>query len=426
MKMLNSKTLLLCASLFVAFTGKSFAQSGATDLDLASGNQNKTSFEGQVKAGDTFNVEVHATAVSNIVAFEFQISFDATHFEYVAGTRSLKGATSNEANILTKAGGSIFGGASGGLESTSTANGRTTLTLAVALDGASQTNNAVTGNGLMANIPLKALAGFASGASSSIKLEKLTFVNQSGAAVTGTVASTGTTVKQNFAPTAPSNLVPANNAVVKIGGDTKATSVDPATKVTISWGASTDAENNTINYTWQLCGDANCAVVVQEVPNGNKTSIDLTVGQINTLLKANGVAGGASKDLYHRVKVSDGVNASVNSTTNKVTMQRLFVTAGETENLPDTFKLNGNYPNPFNPSTNISFDLPQAATVSVQVFDALGRIVMEVPAQQLGAGFGQNFQINASGLNSGVYFYRLTAEMATQKMSKVGQMMLVK
>lgn len=419
MKMLNSKTLLLCASLFVAFTGKSFAQSGAIDMDLASGNQNKTSFEGQVKAGDIYNVEVHAASVSNVIAFEFQLSFDAAHFEYAAASRSLKGATSNEANLLTKAGGSIFGGATGGLENVATANGRTTVTLSVTLDAASQTNNAVTGNGLLANIPLKALAGFVSGASSSIKLEKLTLVNQSGAAVTGTVPSAGATVKQNFAPTTPANLVPANNATVEIKGA-------PADKITVSWGASTDAEGNAINYTWQLCGDANCTVIIQEVANGNKTSIDFTVGQLNTLLKANGVAGGASKDLYHRVRVTDGVNATVNSAINKVTMKRLAVTSVGTVELPDAFNLNGNYPNPFNPSTNINFDLPQAATVSVQVFDAIGRVVMEIPAQQLGAGFGQNIQLNANGLNSGVYFYRLNVEMASKKETKVGQMMLVK
>jgi hypothetical protein len=62
----------------------------------------------------------------------------------------------------------------------------------------------------------------------------------------------------------------------------------------------------------------------------------------------------------------------------------------------------------------------------VQVFDTLGRIVMEMPNQTFGAGFGQSIQLNASGLNSGVYFYRLNAEMATSKMSKVGQMTLVK
>ena len=427
MKMINSKTLLLCMSFFVAFAGKSFAQSGGIDLDLASGNQSKVTYEGQVTTGSTYNVEVHAANVSNVVAFEFELSFDATHFSYTAGDRSLKGITSNEANLLTKAGGAIFGGATGGFENITTANGRTTLRLSVTLDAASQTNNAVTGSGLLANVSLKTLAGFNSGTTSSIKLEKVSFVNQSNAAVTGTITNGTGSVKQNFAPTVPANLVPANNAIVKIGGDTKATAVEPATKVTISWGASTDAESNPLTYTWQLCTDATCATTLLEVPNGNKTTIDLTVGQINTLLKTNGVVGGGSKELYHRVKVADGVNAAVLSSTNKVTMQRLFVVANESADvLPDAFKLNGNYPNPFNPSTNITFDLPTAAAVNVQVFDTLGRIVMEMPNQTFGAGFGQSIQLNASGLNSGVYFYRLNAEMATSKMSKVGQMTLVK
>ncbi|NUO18637.1 matrixin family metalloprotease [bacterium] len=75
--------------------------------------------------------------------------------------------------------------------------------------------------------------------------------------------------------------------------------------------------------------------------------------------------------------------------------------------LPTEFALHQNYPNPFNPSTLITFDLPQAANVSLLVFNIEGRLeqqVLENAALQPGR---HSVEFNASGLPSGVYFYRL-------------------
>ena len=52
---------------------------------------------------------------------------------------------------------------------------------------------------------------------------------------------------------------------------------------------------------------------------------------------------------------------------------------GETAGLPETFALQSNYPNPFNPRTTIQFDLAQPAEISVEIVDMLGRRVMTVP-----------------------------------------------
>ena len=72
------------------------------------------------------------------------------------------------------------------------------------------------------------------------------------------------------------------------------------------------------------------------------------------------------------------------------------------------FELSQNYPNPFNPSTGIAYSVPVGSTVSLRVFDALGRDVATlvdgfVPAGTYHAAF------DATSLSSGVYFYRLTA-----------------
>ena len=93
---------------------------------------------------------------------------------------------------------------------------------------------------------------------------------------------------------------------------------------------------------------------------------------------------------------------------------------------PAEFVLDGNYPNPFNPTTNIKFDLPEAATVSVQIMDMLGREVMSVPAQNLGAGANQTIQITAGSLTSGLYLYRVVAQSQSKTDVKVGTMTLLK
>lgn len=81
-----------------------------------------------------------------------------------------------------------------------------------------------------------------------------------------------------------------------------------------------------------------------------------------------------------------------------------------TETLPEEFSLMQNFPNPFNPSTTISFDIPQTALVKLTVYDALGREVATLVNENLTAGVYQyQFSTHNYQLPSGVYFYRLEA-----------------
>jgi hypothetical protein len=78
------------------------------------------------------------------------------------------------------------------------------------------------------------------------------------------------------------------------------------------------------------------------------------------------------------------------------------------ETLPSRAILEQNYPNPFNPSTTINFELPKTSHVTLTVFDVLGRQVSVLVNERKEAGVHEvNF--DASGLASGVYFYRLQA-----------------
>jgi hypothetical protein len=67
-----------------------------------------------------------------------------------------------------------------------------------------------------------------------------------------------------------------------------------------------------------------------------------------------------------------------------------------------------NYPNPFNPMTTITFSLPSTAFVSLRVFDIMGREKAVLVAEELTAGTYASHW-DASGVATGVYFYRLQA-----------------
>lgn len=76
--------------------------------------------------------------------------------------------------------------------------------------------------------------------------------------------------------------------------------------------------------------------------------------------------------------------------------------------LPEAFTLHPNYPNPFNPSTTVAFSLPEAARVTLSVYNIAGEHVQTLTWGQLGAGT-HRLAWNASGLSSGVYLIRLQA-----------------
>jgi len=72
-----------------------------------------------------------------------------------------------------------------------------------------------------------------------------------------------------------------------------------------------------------------------------------------------------------------------------------------------------NYPNPFNPSTTISYTLKEGTNVKLSVYDRLGREVKTLVDENKSAGT-HTIEFNGSGLPSGIYFYRIKTDSRTE------------
>jgi hypothetical protein len=93
------------------------------------------------------------------------------------------------------------------------------------------------------------------------------------------------------------------------------------------------------------------------------------------------------------------------------------IISADKNSIPSQFELTQNYPNPFNPSTVISYAIPQASNVKIEVFNATGEKVATLVDGFKSEG---NYEVkfDANGLPSGLYLYRISAGsfVTTKKM----------
>jgi hypothetical protein len=101
--------------------------------------------------------------------------------------------------------------------------------------------------------------------------------------------------------------------------------------------------------------------------------------------------------------------------------------------VPTAYKLYQNFPNPFNPTTTIQFDLPMQSIVTLKVYNILGQEVTTLFDHAQLNGGTQMAQFNAGNYASGVYFYRLIATpvassnaAAVREYTQVNKMLLIK
>ena len=118
---------------------------------------------------------------------------------------------------------------------------------------------------------------------------------------------------------------------------------------------------------------------------------------------------------WYYVRADDGTSAPslhVGIGTTAATAQRFQNQEEESPELqeqkPDAFGLSQNFPNGFNPTTQIRYALPIDVHVALKVYDVLGRVAATLVEEDQNAGF-KTVEFNADKLSSGIYFYRLVA-----------------
>ena len=210
---------------------------------------------------------------------------------------------------------------------------------------------------------------------------------------------------QNAAPTAVNLITPEDETVITLTADNVSGS-----DLGIFWSNSSDADGDQVEYTLSLC--------ISEIDD----CIDSTLIGTNVFIPYS--------DLYAIVQGAEGVTALTvtwdvetsdewTSTASSNGPWTLTVDAGwllgtEEEMLPEVFALHNNYPNPFNPITNIRYDIPEVSDVRIDIYNLAGQRVRTLVSNQHQPG-RYKIQWNAtndsgSPVASGMYIYKIHAK----------------
>ncbi len=226
-------------------------------------------------------------------------------------------------------------------------------------------------------------------------------------------------VAANTIPVAGAITSPANGAMLTLEGSDN-------TPFVAQWAAGSDDDNDALEYRWQLSATMNFsgAILVDADVDG-ATRFETTFGVVDGILADAGVDGGTSATVYHRVVATDGTNFDA-SAPSAVVITRGVIVAGPDELLPTEFTLIGTAPNPARDVATLRVDLPQTAEVTVEVYDVMGRRVLTTPSATLGSGSNRTVALGLSGLASGTYLYRVSAQMGDATEVRTGQLIIAR
>lgn len=169
------------------------------------------------------------------------------------------------------------------------------------------------------------------------------------------------------------------------------------------------SNNSGLNATLRFYYDESELGLIPEVnlrlvksPDGSNQSWTMIGGSVNT-----------SQNYVEHSGINEFSYWTLTDVANSITSVKEESIAG----VPDKYALEQNYPNPFNPSTVIKFQLPERSTVTIKVYDVLGKEVEVLVNEELSAGY-YSVKFNASGLSTGVYYYTLKSDnfYSTNKM----------
>ncbi len=201
--------------------------------------------------------------------------------------------------------------------------------------------------------------------------------NQVGAGPWSSVRNFTTTLAT---PAVPNLVLPPNNS--------SGQSLTPV----LDW----DSASNSLTYRLRLSTDSSFTTILIDTGGLSATQFTIPAGRLLNNVK-----------YYWKVNGSNTcVTGNWSSTWNFTTL-----VTGLTNNsnqIPLVYKLYNNHPNPFNPVTQIKFDLPQDNFVIMKIYNLLGDEVRVLVSEFKKAG-SYNYTFNSKGLASGIYIYKFTA-----------------
>ncbi|MGM0460091.1 MAG: T9SS type A sorting domain-containing protein [Bacteroidota bacterium] len=196
-----------------------------------------------------------------------------------------------------------------------------------------------------------------------------------------------------------------------------------------------DYDFDTVTFEWVLYAEADTSEIValQADNDGADAQVTIPFEAADGLLESLGVAEGESADVLWNVRAIDATDTldvaefiDFDTREGETLYRPLTVTRGEVtsneefSDTPRTFELEQNFPNPFNPTTQINYAVPEQTDVRIEVYNVIGRRVATLVNREMAPG---NYTVNfdASSLSSGMYFYRLQAgsTLLTKKMTLI-------
>ncbi len=217
----------------------------------------------------------------------------------------------------------------------------------------------------------------------------------------------------NSPPSAFHLVSPGNNATVAI------TSTNLTDSITTVWSASTDADGHDVWYGLWLGGEL---TILPRFTDHAENFAKLAHQEIADSMAAAGMTDGITGQWA--VYATDQIDTTWSDTLSLTITVTLEI--AEELGVPTAFALHPAYPNPFNPSTTLRFDMPVAADVTIIVYDLLGREVVRLMEGHLEPGYHQVLwggrTANGRGVPTGIYI----ASLVTPEYANSIKMVLLK
>ena len=216
---------------------------------------------------------------------------------------------------------------------------------------------------------------------------------------------------QNAAPTAVNLISPENETVITL----TSTNVQ-GTDLGIFWSNSSDADGEQVEYTLELCVEE-----YDDCLDSTMTGTNLFLGYdemyswIADSVNADGSPALTMLNISWNVWASDDwVDIPSSNGPFSLVVDAGWMLSVEEEIIPEVFALHHNYPNPFNPITNIRYDIPEVSDVRIDIYNINGQKVRTLVSREHQPG-RYKIQWNAtnefgSPVSSGMYIYKIHAK----------------